>query len=296
MIALPGASYLARRRGFAPLLLPLGLAFVALATANTDAVCGGSASMPLALAGFVGLFLWLRVVDDLDDFAPSPSPGYGRGDVVAVLTVGAALLGLLAAGLLWSGQVAAFILLVLAALSPVIGNHALKPLLTPAARQGSLTTGRMDANLLLAIVFEGTPLAIVAFGAVAAAGDRTFGHADAAWIVLLWLIFEVWKFSRFRDRPDWFPYGLSERALARCVAALALMANAAFVALSWETSAQSWVWAACVGALFIATASFLAPSSATGLRRRLPGAAWVLITLLLMIVLNASAYVERCRL
>ncbi|SDG49564.1 hypothetical protein SAMN05216553_108341 [Lentzea fradiae] len=165
--------------------------------------------VPLLLGGitFVSLFLFLRLVDDLDD-GEADAAGLRAGMVAVAAAV--VLLNLqdhLALALAGGACAAALA-------APFLPRHGIKQ------------------PVVLFVAYEVAPLLVLAYGGVTAGAPPTVAVGAA---VVLWSAYEHWKFTRKLDEPDYRPFGLGQGA--RLVAAGALSATgvvvAALIAVPW---------------------------------------------------------------
>lgn len=200
--------------------------------------------VPLLLGGltFVLLFLFLRLVDDLDDGTGGAATGL-RAGMVAV-----------------AGAVVAFNLSDLLALTVACGACVAAGVAPLLPRHG------VRQPVVLFVAYEVAPLLVLGYGAVVAGATPRVAAGVA---VVLWSAYEYWKFTRKLDEPGYRPFGLG--LAARLVAATGL--SAVTVAAAVVTAALSAVpWTVPVVVTLVAVGCAAAMSSWWRAGRR--GRAW----------------------
>ncbi|MCX2952888.1 hypothetical protein [Lentzea sp. NEAU-D7] len=199
------------------------------------ALCSGARLGVVALVAggltFVLLFLFLRLVDDLDD-GTGGAPAGLRAGMVAV-----------------AGAVVLFNFHDLLALA-LAGGACAAALVAPLLPRHGITH-----PVVLFVAYEVAPLLVLGYGGVTA-GAPPMVVVGAA--VVLWSAYEYWKFTRKLDEPGYRPFGLGLGA--RLVAATGLSA-VAVVAAGVIAAAGAVPWAVPVGVALIAASCAVAMRS-----------------------------------
>ncbi|RDI34587.1 hypothetical protein [Lentzea flaviverrucosa] len=215
--------------------------------------------VPLLLGGltFVSLFVFLRLVDDLDDGA-ADAAGLRAGMVAVAAAVVLLNLHDLPALALAGGACAA------ALAAPFLPRHGIKH------------------PVVLFVAYEVAPLLVLGYGGVTAGAPPMVAVGAA---VVLWSAYEYWKFTRKLDEPDYRPFGLGLGA--RLVAAVALSAAGVVAA---AVVAAPWVVPVVVGLIAVAFAAGMASWWRAGRRGRAwwSGLTYVLAVDLAVLILCAT--------
>ena len=227
----PAGAALLRVLGGVPLaaqLLPIVGAFVCSQLLYAR-IAGSPDGLDLGILGglatFFLLFVVLRLVDDLDDLERDhPLEVFGKAERSAMrvrLVTGLAAI------------VTAIVLLNLD------HPHALAAALGACGLAFAAPFGFKRlfprSPLACALVFEGAPFAIFAYGYFFwrdVAGLELLPAAAACVVILFWTGYEFWKFSRKLHSTAMQPYLLSPRGIRKALNAFLLVALAASLALT----------------------------------------------------------------
>jgi hypothetical protein len=297
-------SYLADRRLFIPQLIPLTLAFGVLYSQNVASTCEArwTTQTFIALGAWLVAFLSMRVIDDIDDFRSSEcGDRYRRENIVFIFILLIFFASLVAVALSLFDLNLAMIALILAIILPALGNFIVKPALTPKSLKDQLTTGRRSTNFVLSAFFEGAPLAAIICAGLAIQRYTPMTLDVALMLVQLWLIFEIWKFGRSRERRDWLPYGLTslhqERLLSAMSVAFALTFCVRFASLD---SDDSTVLGALSGLSIIGSAFYVALPTRVITRSSLPvshsaaNSIFMMFMIVILVAGHLTQFSERC--